>query len=76
MLYNLQETEEIMRATSRAHNRQEIERARQLEKIEQLKQQRKGKKEAHQEVAHEMIREASTVEKKYVFTDERQYCLN
>ena len=60
----IQETQEIMRATSRAANVHENERTRQLEKIEQRKQERKGKKEAHQEVAHEMIREASTVEKR------------
>lgn len=58
-----EETEEIFRATSRADNVHANERARQMEKIERLKKERRAKKDADKGKAEELIREASNLEK-------------
>ncbi|KAK2140929.1 hypothetical protein LSH36_1204g01013 [Paralvinella palmiformis] len=57
------ETEEIFRATSRAENVHANERARQMEKIEKKKKERRAKKDADKGKAEQLIREASNLEK-------------
>ena len=54
--------QKIMHTTSNAASKHVNERARQLDRIEKLKKQRK-EQESNQEVAKEMVQEASNLEK-------------